>query len=75
MLYQTKKKRNGKCPNPLEYFLSEGNKLLKDDFNLKHTYYASPHGLSNAMNKTTCYDMSIITLNALKDKMYQDIIS
>lgn len=48
----------------------EGNKLLKDDFGLKNTYYASPHGLSNNINKTTCFDMAIVTLNSLRDKMY-----
>ena len=49
--------------------MSEGNKILKDDFGLKNTYYASPHGLSNSMNKTTCFEMGIITINTLKNKV------
>ena len=49
--------------------MSEGNKLLREDFGLKNTYYASPHGLSNNMNKTTCFDMAIITINLLKNKV------
>ena len=61
------KKKN--CSQPVEYFMSEGNKLLKEDFGLKNTYYASPHGLSNNMNKTTCFDMAIITINLLKNKV------
>jgi D-alanyl-D-alanine carboxypeptidase len=54
------------CSSPVEYFLQEGNKMLRDELGLKNTHYASPHGLSNNMNKTTCYDMAIITINTLK---------
>jgi len=47
--------------------MSEGNKILREDFGLKNTYYASPHGLSNNMNKTTCFEMAIISINMLKN--------
>ena len=54
--------------------MSEGNRLLKADFGLKNTYYASPHGLSCNMNKTTCVDMAIVLINVLKKPLYIDLI-
>ena len=61
------------CSNPTEYFMNEGNKILRDELGLKNTNYASPHGLSNNMNKTTCYDMAIITINTLKNDVCQKV--
>ena len=61
------------CAAPVDYFLSEGTRLLKENFGIKNTYYASPHGLSNVQNKTTCYDMAIITINTLKIKINRDV--
>ena len=40
--------------------MAEGNKILREDMGLRNTNYASPHGLSNNMNKTTCFEMAII---------------
>ena len=57
----------------MDYFLQEGNKLLRDNLGLKNTYYGSPHGLSNNLNKTTCQDMGIITINCLKIKLIKKV--
>ena len=75
MLFKAKtvRNKNKECAAPVDYFLSEGTRLLKENFGIKNTYYASPHGLSNVQNKTTCYDMAIITINTLKIKINRDV--
>ena len=55
----------------MDYFLSEANKILREDLGLKNTYYANPHGLSNNLNKTSCFDMAIVSINMLKNKVNQ----
>ena len=78
MLYDLKQKEKKKypakkCMAPVDYFMQIGNGILKDQLGLKNTYYASPHGLSNNLNKTTAYDMSIILMNGMKDPLLQKV--
>lgn len=61
------------CKAPAEYFMIEGNKILKEELGLKNTSYASPHGLNNTMNKTTCFDMAVVTINTMKNLICRKI--
>ena len=68
IIFKSKEQNRQKvCSSPVDYFLQEGNRLLKEQLGLdKNTYFASPHGLSNNLNKTTCFDMGVITINCFK---------
>jgi len=74
MLWNDNQKiKKKECKAPVEYFMQEGNKILREELGIKNTNYASPHGLSNTMNKTTCYDMAIVTINTMKNNVCKKI--
>ena len=43
-------------------------------FEMKNTFYANPHGLSNKLNKSTAQDQIILIQKVLADSLFRRII-
>ncbi len=55
-------------------FISEMNEKAKELKMIK-TKYANSHGLSNASNRSTAYDMSILSHYAMQKPLFREIVS
>lgn len=63
-----------KCNKPIGYFVREMNRMARE-MRLGDTNYANPHGLSNKMNLSTAKDQGELSLIALKDKTFREIVN
>lgn len=46
-----------------------------DEMGLENTHFVNPHGLDSDEHYTTAYDLAIITSEALKNQVFQEIVS
>lgn len=55
-------------------FMAALNSYLKS-IGCHHTYFCNPHGLHHPAHQTTAYDLAIMTKEALKYPMFQELVS
>ena len=55
-------------------FLSEMNKNCAR-LNLRSTFFDSPHGLMNHLNRSTAYDIAILSALCLEDIRFLSIVN
>lgn len=58
----------------LNTFVELMNKKV-EELNLTNTSFANPHGLDAENHYTSAYDLAIITSEAMKNKVFKDIVS
>lgn len=62
------------CSNNIDNFAKLMNKTAKD-FGCTNTNFTNPHGLHDDNHYTTCYDLALITCNALDNEVFSKIVS
>lgn len=50
------------------------NKLAKE-YELKNTFFANMHGLQNAQNKSSCYDLAKLSYYCIKNEEFKKIVN
>lgn len=55
-------------------FMKDLNAWLQE-IGAKNTHFMNPHGLHHPKHQTTAYDMAILTLEAMKNPMFRQIVS
>jgi len=58
----------------LDYFVSMMNKKAKE-VGAKESHFMNPHGLHDPNHYTTAYDLGLIASKAMKNPMFQEIVS
>ena len=59
--------------NPSSYFISEMNSYT-EVLGLYNTFFSNPHGLSISVNKSTAYDMAVLSCEALDSLQFKKIV-
>ena len=57
----------------VSFFVNEMN-AIGNDLEMKNSNFANPHGLSNQFNVSCCFDLSILTTQALKISIFKEIV-
>ncbi len=62
------------CDGSIEAFADRMNAKAKQ-LGLEHTHFVNPHGLSAAGHYTTARELAMITLSALRNPLFREIVS
>lgn len=63
-----------KCNKPVRFFLREMNRVARE-FGMNDTNYTNPHGLPDMLNLSTAKDQGELSLRALKDSTFREIVN
>ncbi|KAL4454327.1 hypothetical protein ABPG74_012284 [Tetrahymena malaccensis] len=69
---QTNKKL--KVKNPITYFIKEMN-YFAEKLNMQDTYFTNPHGLMHKKNKSTSYDVGLLSYYLIHDPLIKQIMA
>ncbi|EAS04236.3 D-alanyl-D-alanine carboxypeptidase family protein (macronuclear) [Tetrahymena thermophila SB210] len=69
---QTNKKL--KVKNPITYFIKEMNDFA-EKLNMQDTYFTNPHGLMHKKNKSTSYDVGLLSYYLIHDPLIKQIMA
>ncbi|KAL4500476.1 hypothetical protein ABPG72_003427 [Tetrahymena utriculariae] len=62
-----------KVKNPITYFIKEMNNFA-EKLNMQDTYFTNPHGLMHKKNKSTSYDIGLLSYYLIHDPLIKQIM-